>query len=91
MSPAEALVLMTAFLTIGGVMILRGPLGRALADRIASRHRVAGGADTEEAQRLDRAMAELDEMRHRVAELEERQDFAERLLAAHRQPARQER
>jgi len=86
----EALVAMTLFLTIGGAVVLRGPIGKALAERLAGRRLGAGGPDHEQAEQLDRALADLEDMKHRVAELEERQDFTERVLAAHREPNRLE-
>ena len=63
-------------LILGGVVgaiILRGPVGKALAERI----RGQGAALSEPHPEL---LAELDEMRVRMAELEERVDFSERLL-----------
>lgn len=64
------------FISMASVFILRGPLGKALADRLAGR-RVPGpeGHDGEV------VTAELEEMRLRLTELENRVDFAERLLA----------
>jgi hypothetical protein len=79
MAPAEAMVAMTAFLTIGGAIALRGPIGRALAERIAGRR--LGAPEPERAGQLARALADLEEMKHRIAEIEERQDFTERVLA----------
>jgi hypothetical protein len=57
---------------IGGAIALRGPLGQALARRISG-----GGSELPPEQVLN----ELDELRGRLTELEERADFAERLLA----------
>ena len=91
MAPGEALVAMTLFLTIGGAVVLRGPIGKALAERLAGRRLAAPEPDHEQAEQLDRALADLEDMKHRVAELEERQDFTERVLAAHREPNRLER
>lgn len=68
------------FITIGGAAFaLRGPLGKAIAERIAGR------VQPEEtvAQVPEEVYAELDELRARVGELEERVDFSERLLAKH--------
>ncbi|MGH7591396.1 MAG: hypothetical protein ACREL2_08135 [Gemmatimonadales bacterium] len=56
-----------------GWLISKGPIGQALAARIH------GGTDQPEI--ADQALADVDELRVRVAELEERQDFSERLLA----------
>jgi hypothetical protein len=69
------------FLAIAAVVILRGPLGRAVADRIAGR----SGRDSEGERRT---VAELDELRRRLGEVEERLDFAERLLARRGEDAR---
>ena len=68
------------FFTIGAVAILRGPIGKALADRLAGRvpSQLPAG-DSEEVR------AEVDELRFRVTEIEERLDFAERILAQHRE------
>ncbi len=62
---------------VAAMVILRGPVGQAIGARIT-------GASTEPPPALDvppEVYAELDELRARVLELEERQDFAERLLA----------
>jgi hypothetical protein len=64
-------VLLLFVLVFGITRLLRGPVGTALADRIR-------GASHEP----DAALAgEVDEVRLRLAEVEERLDFAERLLA----------
>ena len=67
-----------ALITSGivGVLALRGPVGKALAERI---HQGAAGAGTDPV-----LLEEMDEMRTRMVELEERVDFTERLLAQHR-------
>lgn len=57
-------------------MVLRGPLGQALAKRIHG----TSSAELPPEQVLN----ELDELRSRLSELEERADFSERLLAQHR-------
>lgn len=59
-----------------GAAVLRGALGQALAKRIQG----DSGTDLPPEQLLN----ELDELRGRVAELEERADFSERLLAQQR-------
>lgn len=50
---------------------LRSPIAKAFAERLGAADQVAAP---------DEVYAELDELRARVLELEERQDFAERLL-----------
>lgn len=78
-------------LCIGTTLVLRGPVGKALGEWIrgwsktdeqwlafkAAKQRVTlgGGSDAE------RLAAEMDELRHRLAEVEERLDFTERLLS----------
>ncbi len=64
-------------LGIGGTIVLRGPLGKAIARRIEGAD--APGADVEP------VLQELDEVRARMLELEERMDFTERLLARDRE------
>lgn len=54
-------------------LILKGPVGDAIGARLR------GGPAQGELS--DDALAELEELRTRLAELEERQDFSERLLA----------
>jgi hypothetical protein len=69
--------------TIGSVLVLRGPLGKALGDRLAGRRGAdAGGRELDARQMRE----ELDDVRGQLAELQERMDFAERLLARQRQP-----
>ncbi len=64
------------FLSIAAILVLRGPLGRALGERLAGRPR--GAAEEREFQDLK---GEVDELRHQLGEVQERLDFAERLLA----------
>jgi len=68
------------FGAVGGAIALRGPVGKALAARIE------GGPQGGMAP-PDEVLAELDELRHRMVELEERQDFTERLLTRARDGA----
>jgi hypothetical protein len=75
------LVPMTLFVTIGAVVVLRGPLGKALADRIAGRTSPEGTSAETEALR-----GEVEELRYRLTDLEERLDFTERVLARHKSP-----
>lgn len=75
---AALFAMLMAFVSV--VLILRGPLGRALARRIEGR----AGEPNELAARvneLEQRLAEVEHDRARVAELEERLDFAERLLS----------
>jgi hypothetical protein len=70
------------FFAIGAaaVGLFFGPIGSAIAQRVFGRQ----GAIDARAEIEDmggRFSAEMDELRHRLAEVEERLDFAERLLA----------
>jgi hypothetical protein len=79
MSPDAAAWFGFMFLALfvgGGVLVLRGPLGKALAQRIGGRAQGQG-----EYGDLEERLADVDALRQRVGELEERVDFAERLLA----------
>lgn len=78
--PGE-LIPIVFFLSIAAAVILRGPLGKAFADRIAGR--AGEGASSRDWEMLRSAVGEL---RDRMEEMEERMDFAERLLARQRQP-----
>ncbi len=77
---------------IGTTLVLRGPMGKALAEWIrgwsktdeqwlamqAAKHGVVGGGE------VARLLGEVDELKRRLAEAEERLDFTERLLAKDR-------
>ena len=71
LSPFDMAVLI-AF-AVGITRIFTGPLGAAIGDRIRGRREVVPD------RRLD---GEVDQLRGRLAEVEERLDFAERLLAS---------
>jgi len=64
----------------GGTLFLLSvsPVGKAFADRIRARTHEMAPPDPQ-------VLAELDELRTQVAELHERVDFAERLLAERRE------
>jgi len=85
-----ALVMGFITLTIGTAIVLRGPIGKAIAQWIASwgspEHKameakwaeVAGGRDPGEVSEL---RAEVEELQRQLADVQERLDFAERVLA----------
>lgn len=75
MGPFDAIAF--GVLCLALVKIFTGPLARAAADRL--RGRSAGEADPA-------LLTEMDHLRDRLAEVEERLDFAERLLARAGQP-----
>jgi hypothetical protein len=71
LTPLDAIVLIA--LAIGITKIFTGPLAVALGDRIRGRREPA----------TDPGLArEVDQVQSRLAEVEERLDFAERLLAS---------
>jgi hypothetical protein len=82
---APFMLTMTLILGAGVVLILRGPVGRALARRIEGQSGMAAEL-AGKVEELESRLADLEQERVRVAELEERLDFAERLLARHEQP-----
>jgi hypothetical protein len=69
-----------------GFALLAFPLVRALAERI--RPRVDAGIKDELMGLREEVLTELRDMRREVAELSERVDFSERLLAKQRDPDR---
>ena len=75
MSPDQSvLVIVVAVVAWACTRILRGPIGEALARRLGG-DRVSGAAQD----------GEVSELRTRMAELEERVDFTERVLLQERQ------
>jgi hypothetical protein len=74
MSGPEAVA---AFMLFGGAFWVLRPLAAAVAKRIAGEHRRPGLEKDER----DEILTELQQVRHEVADLAERMDFAERLLA----------
>ena len=75
-----------SMLAMAGVALLAFPLVRALAERIRP-HADAAVKDELQVLRED-VLTELRDMRREVAELGERVDFAERLLAKQREAGR---
>ncbi len=87
-------------LVIGTTLVLSGPVGKALAEWIrgwsktdeqwiafkAAKQGIAVGGPT--AAESERLATEVDELRQRLTEVEERLDFTERVLAKERQPDR---
>ena len=80
-------VLFIAMVGAAAIMaiVFLGPVGRALADGL--RHLLGAGRRDAgaDAAGLEAVREEVATLQHRVAELEERQDFAERLLAQARE------
>jgi hypothetical protein len=80
---ADAIALVA--LAIGMAMILTGPIGVALAERIRGARAAGDSALEGEVEDLRGRLGEVEELRGRLAEVEERLDFAERLLAQSRE------
>ena len=82
-------MVITTVLTVAvaGTIVLRGPLGRALARAIELG---AGGQPQDDGRmaHLEQRVAELEAGQTRLAELEERVDFAERMLIRQDAPVR---
>lgn len=96
MPPGEVLAAMGLFPTIGTIgatVVPRGPLGGAPADRIAGGHLCDPGADPRtdlldgQAGVREGAVCDLGDV-PRLGDVEERQDFTERMLAQRAGPGR---
>ena len=68
--------LMVLFVSIAAVFIMRGPFGRAMAERLSGRAR--SGTEDQDVRELK---GEVEELRNQLADVQERLDFAERVLA----------
>lgn len=76
---APMVVLSIGFLSFATVWVLRGPLGKALAERLAGRPAIPPVE-------LEQMRAEMDTLRAELGAVQERLDFAERLLARRAEP-----
>jgi len=83
--PSEAVVFLTALSIVGGCILLY-PLIRALAERIRGRAD-SGVRDELQGVRED-VVQEAQQTDHEIAELSERVDFLERLVAKQREAER---
>ena len=70
-----------AFFILGGGFWVVRPLAAAIAKRIAGEHRPA----PQDPQEREAVLEEIQQLRQEVTELQERMDFAERLLAKQRE------
>jgi Tfp pilus assembly protein PilO len=77
--PQVTLLIVVAL--VAGCTIVLWPIVRALARRLEGRQVAPDPAVQSELAQLRARVADFDQLQHRVAELEERLDFAERLLA----------
>lgn len=80
------LIALVVLAVLIGVVTILGPLAKALARRIEGKGTDAALAA--EFHELRGQLAEMDGMRDRILDLEERLDFAERLLAQRPEAAR---
>ncbi|HEX9580743.1 MAG TPA: hypothetical protein VF970_06525 [Gemmatimonadales bacterium] len=80
MSGPEVLVPMSFFVSLATVLVLRGPLGKALAERISGR-----ASSDDAAKETAEFRVEVEDVYHRLEDVEQRLDFAERLLTAQRE------
>ena len=78
------LIVIGLTLICGTGMVVLGPIGRALADRLRGKGPSAAVADLEE--RVEEVAAQLGDLQRHLGEVAERQDFTERLLAQGREP-----
>ena len=78
-------VLLMGLALVAGVVAIFWPLIRAIGRRIESKGR-HDPALMDELEQLRHRLSDVEAMQSRIAELEERVDFAERLLAQKRQP-----
>jgi Tfp pilus assembly protein PilO len=76
------MVALVAIAAIAGVALVLYPIMRALARRLEGR--AASPELLQQVEELRERVHELESSQHRVAELEERLDFTERLLAQRR-------
>ena len=77
---APALV-MIVFLALAAATVILWPLMRAFGRRLEGKSHADAAALRAEVEQLQQRLGEVDHLHHRVAELEERIDFAERMLA----------
>lgn len=86
--PQVTLLIALGFFAACAVVLY--PLMRAIGRRIEGKGAVPQALSLE-LEQLRARLADVEAMTHRVAELEERVDFAERLLSQRREPGRLER
>ena len=87
---APAITFSIFALSAGAVIVLRGPMGKALAEWIRGwSHTEAKWIEAKAAPgEVAELRADVEELRHQLVEVHERLDFAERLLAKAREPER---
>jgi len=88
LEPAAVVIIFLAL--VSAVTLVLWPLARALARRLEAKPS-ADPALHRELEQMHQRLGEVDALQGRVADLEERLDFAERLLAQSREPDRLQR
>jgi len=83
MHPESVIAVIGFFGTILTAIVTLGPIGRAIGDRVRSRG--AGGSIAAMQEQLDEVLVLLDDVQRQLAEMTDRQDFAERMLAKARE------
>jgi hypothetical protein len=86
MDPKAIVFMSLGFFAAAAVILY--PLMRAIGRRLEGKAVTGDPALREEFERLHARLGEVDALQHRVMELEERLDFAERMLAQRREPDR---
>jgi Tfp pilus assembly protein PilO len=87
--PAVTVLISLAFFATCVVVLY--PLMRAIGRRIEGRASGVDPALRAELEQLQARVSEVEALQHRLMELEERVDFAERLLSQRREPQRLEK
>jgi len=82
-------IVLIVFAVFAALTIVLWPIARALGRRLEGKS--ADPALRDEVEQLQHRLGEMDTLQTRMTELEERLDFAERLLAQTREPDRLER
>ena len=78
MTPEEGIKMLFLFLMLGGAVWVLRPIGKAIARKLEGQ----AGADARALEQMrDELLGEVDGLRQDVAQLSERLDFTERMLA----------
>ena len=83
--PIVAAVVVILVVAVALRWVFRTPVGEAIAERIRTRAQRSWGAGGEDPQRVAALEAQVSHLQGQVAELAERIDFAERMLAERRE------
>jgi len=83
--PIIAAVVVIGVVAVALRWIFRTPVGEAIAERIRRRAQRRWGAESEDPERVAALEAQVSHLQGQIAELAERIDFAERMLAERRE------